>query len=389
MKLIDCQFEKHHIIKNHGTVESDCHENIISFRNFDYLIELIIKSITGGSYEVDLDSNIIFDIEQDNHSSDSIVSLNDILKQDNHFSDSIVSLNDILEQDNVLGQNDLNITINGNGHSIFRNKYQKMMLEIDNLVLRDVNLINDQHSFIIKVNKSLYIENSNIVGLEFNNNGNLYLKNCIFNKKESLFKNNDGRISLDTCKFEVYGQIFAEKGLIDLVKCEFENMGKIIDNENASINIKDSSFKNIKETAINNACGKLDIENVCFKNIQHSSSIISNGAYASIKKSVFEDDYGEVIYNNGVLEIEDSKFSGKNEEIIVNRDRISIKNLGMEKHYKIRTTDDIKILDDKCADSTNQNISLLQQIDSHIIKIRDSDYLSNLINSETKEIKLG
>ena len=273
MKLIDCQFEKHHIIKNHGTVESDCHENIISFRNFDYLIELIIKSITGGSYEVDLDSNIIFDIEQDNHSSDSIV-----------------SLNDILEQDNVLGQNDLNITINGNGHSIFRNKYQKMMLEIDNLVLRDVNLINDQHSFIIKVNKSLYIENSNIVGLEFNNNGNLYLKNCIFNKKESLFKNNDGRISLDTCKFEVYGQIFAEKGLIDLVKCEFENMGKIIDNENASINIKDSSFKNIKETAINNACGKLDIENVCFKNIQHSSSIISNGAYASIKKSVFEDD---------------------------------------------------------------------------------------------------
>ena len=379
LKLNECQFEKHHKIIDHGNLDFESCDNLIIYRYFDYLMKLVRNSIADSSYEVNLDCNIIFNISD----STNDITLPNISKKE------------------CLASDDSNIAINGNGHCIFKDSPQNINLEADNIVFKNINLINEG-SYLFEVNNSLSFENSNIRGFNFKNNGSIDFKNCIIDK--STFYNVSGGIKFYDCKFEGYvakDMIFAETGLIDLIKCSFENislknnyelenMGKIIQNENASVNIRHSSFRNINNIIVHNINGKLNIENTCFNNIQNKTfhdkplyTIYNNGK-TLIKSSIFEDnfmdDYNRVIYNDGILEIENSKIIGDNEEIILNRNKISIKNLEIEEHSKIITTDNIRISDDKT--------SKLSIKDNQIVKIKDTNYLNNLISNGDEKISL-
>lgn len=213
------------------------------------------------------------------------------------------------------------LAIDGNSHVIdAKGKTRFFINQSHNLILKNIKFINGRSK---KGGAILNIIDSNleITNCVFDNNssdgdfeaglaGVIHNKSAFLNVTNCIFKNNSSRRS--------GGVIFDEAGHIEIKGCEFslnktERFGGVICTQRGFFDIKDSRF-------------------------------IDNEA----------DMGGQSLFNEGgVLNIESCEFKGKDEDIILNCNMMSIKDILIEKHQKIITSDLIEVVDENNDYSSN------------------------------------
>ncbi|SDA48487.1 hypothetical protein [Methanobrevibacter millerae] len=316
-----------------------------------------------------------------------------------------------------------NLIIDGNNHTI-ESVNCEFEIRGDNITFKNINFKDIENLSTIKNKGYLNIENCNFDSYHifatdsklnlFNSHINCkkFLKNNLVSPIEGIVSENsilylnncnvtgisciDSELEINNCFIENvpdlgYSGISSNKSLLKLNNCDFKDLGNRIIIQESSVDFDDCNFADSKYIDISYSS-----VNFCDCNFTNNKSPHNGGAiYASnstvkLINSNFDGNssikVGKVIYSqDSTLILDACEFREELNDIVVNRashddverdECIIIKNTKFKGHHQIITTENILL---------EGNIGLM---DENIKIIKDTQFLTDLISSNQKEINL-
>ncbi len=264
--------------------------------------------------------------------------------------------------------------INGSAENcLFENNKGNRQL----IILRLSNMTFKNSSF--KNNESLFIQDSLII---YNFRSNLFLANCNFENNLSnhyiigSFENS--HLIMKKCSFKgEFENILNNEHMVNLVDCNFEKHHTIANKELISNEDIDLSFKELingeekkisldKDYFLMNE-QVIEADNLCIDGNMHEiyGKLTLNGRNVLLKNIAFKNPIK--IENNGIIEFENCTFECKDDEAIINRADLTLRDCEFNEYHKIINSGKVRwIENDQEEDLTDEIIDLNKDDDKDV-----------------------